>query len=81
MKWRVAIGVTVGLFTAGVAIGYVAQKRGVPPGQIRRWAAKEATRKALHAYDALRDLLPDGETAIPLGQALAAEPPGPELRP
>jgi hypothetical protein len=81
MRWRTAVGITVGLFAAGVALGYVAQKRGVPRDQIGRWAVKEATRKALQACDVVRDLLPDDRSAVSLRDAIAAEPtrPGPGL--
>jgi hypothetical protein len=78
MKWRVAAGITVGLFAAGVAVGYAAEKRGIPRDQVGRWALKEATRKVLHAYDRVRDLLPDPEVATPLADALRQEPPRPE---
>jgi hypothetical protein len=61
IRWKAAAAVTVGLFGAGIAVGYVAHRRGVPQDQVGRWLLKEATRKALHAYDAARDWLPDGE--------------------
>jgi hypothetical protein len=76
--WKVAAGVTMGMFGAGVAAGYVAHKRGVPQEQVPRWLLKEATRKALHAYDAVRDLLPDAEP-VPVEEALGEPPPGPRL--
>jgi hypothetical protein len=53
--WKMAATVTVGLFGAGVAVGYVAHKRGVPQEQVPRWLLKEATRKVLRVYDALQD--------------------------
>jgi hypothetical protein len=81
MSWRFAAGVTVGLFAAGVAIGYAAQKRGIPRDQVGRWALKEATRKALHAYDVVRELVPDPAEGVPLKEALAAEPPRPGTGP
>jgi hypothetical protein len=76
--WKMALGVTVGLFGAGVAVGYVAHNRGIPQDQLPRWLLKEATRKALHAIDAIRDLLPDAEP-VPLEQALGQEPAGSEV--
>jgi hypothetical protein len=73
MGWKTAIGITAGLFAAGVAVGYVANKRGIPQEAVPRWLAKGITRRALHALDAVRDLLPDSE-AVPLAQALEEEP-------
>ncbi|MBA2320557.1 MAG: hypothetical protein H0V89_05315 [Deltaproteobacteria bacterium] len=61
MSWRAAAGLTVGLFAAGIAVGYVANKRGIPQDQIHRWFVKRATRRVLHAVDAIRELLPDAE--------------------
>ena len=69
MNWKWAFGITGGLFAAGIAVGYAAQKRGIPRDEVGRWALKEATRKALHAYDTVRELLPDQEP-VPLSQAL-----------
>lgn len=68
--WKLALGVTVGLFAAGVAVGYVANKRGIPKDQVGRWLLKEATRGVLRGVDALRELAPDGD-AVPLSEALA----------
>lgn len=57
--WKLAVGVTVGLFVAGVAVGFVANKRGIPQDQIGRWFVKGVTRRALHVVDAVRDRLPE----------------------
>jgi hypothetical protein len=67
--WKVAAVATVGLFGAGVAVGYVANKRGIPQEKVPRWLLKEATRQVLHAYDALQDLRPDSEP-VPVEEAL-----------
>jgi hypothetical protein len=70
------LGITAGLFGAGVAVGYVAQKKGVPQDQVGRWLVKGVTRRALHLVDAVRDALPDDE-AQPLAHAVVSEPPRP----
>lgn len=67
--WRLALGITVGLFAAGVAVGYVANKRGVPKDQVGRWLLKESTRAVLRGMDAVRELVPDGR-GVPLTDAL-----------
>ena len=59
MKWKLAAGVTVGLFAAGVALGAAAQKRGIPKDQIGRWILKGATRRVVRLTDSVRELLPD----------------------
>jgi hypothetical protein len=73
MRWRTVFGVTAGLFAAGVAVGYVAHKRGIPQDQVPRWLLKEVTRKALRVVDAVQDLLPD-QQPIPMGTAMDEEP-------
>ena len=75
MNWKVAVGVTGVLFGAGVAVGYAAQKRGIPQDQIGRWVLKGATRRALRLADAVRDVLPN-EPPKRLNEALAEPPPG-----
>ncbi len=60
MNWKIAGAFTLGLFGAGVAVGYAAQKRGIPQDQIGRWLLKGATRRVLRLKDAVRDALPDG---------------------
>lgn len=57
MNWKIAGAVTVGLFGAGVAVGYAAQKNGIRQDQIGRWALKGITRKVLLLTDAVRDAL------------------------
>src|SRR4051812_1316183 len=74
MRWLV--GVSLGLFSVGVLVGYAARKQGIPPEQVGRWSIKEATRKALDAYDAALDLLPN-EAPVTLDAALKALPPAP----
>lgn len=59
MNWKIAGAVTVGLFGAGIAVGYAAQKKGIPQDQIGRWALKGITRRVLLLTDAVRDALPD----------------------
>lgn len=59
MTWKTAAGITLGLFGAGVAVGYAAQKRGIPQDQVGRWLLKEGIRRVLRVTDAARDLLPD----------------------
>lgn len=71
--WKVAAVATVGLFGAGVAIGYTAHKRGIPRDRIGRWLLKEATREALRSLDALQELLPDAPP-VPVEAALREEP-------
>ncbi len=75
MRWRTAFGITTGLFVAGVAVGYVANKRGIPQHEVPRWLLKEATRKVLHAMDAVRELTPD-QVPVPVADALDQPPPG-----
>ena len=77
MNWKWAAGLTLGLFGAGVAVGYAAQQRGIPQDQISRWLLKGVTRRALVVADALYDALPDDENAQPLHDALKAAPPRP----
>lgn len=72
MRWQWVAGATVGLFAAGVTVGYVANKKGIPQDQVPRWLLKTATRRALHAIDALQELLPDQEP-VPVSEALAPE--------
>ena len=69
MRLRTVVGITAGLFVAGVAVGYVANKRGIPQDQVGRWLVKETTRKVLHVVDAVHDLLPDS-VPVPLDEAL-----------
>jgi hypothetical protein len=76
VNWKVAAGVTAGLFGVGVAVGYAAQKRGIPQDKIGRWLLKETTRRVLRVTDAVRDALPD-EPPKRLEDALAETPPGP----
>ena len=59
MGWKWAIGGTAGLFAAGVAVGYVANKRGIPQDDVPRWLVKGVTRRVLRAVDAIRERLPD----------------------
>ena len=75
MRLRTALAITGGLFAAGVAVGYVATKRGIPQDQVPRWLLKGVTRRVLHAIDAVHDLLPD-QPPVPVDQAMA-EPPEP----
>jgi hypothetical protein len=51
---RFVVVTTVGLFAAGVAVGYLANKRGIPQAEIPRWLAKGLTRRALRILDAVR---------------------------
>ena len=76
MNWKMAAGLTVGLFGAGVAVGYAAQKRGVPQDQIGRWVLKGVTRRVLRLTDAVRDVLPD-DPPKRLADALVEPPPRP----
>lgn len=76
MTWKLAAGVTLTLFGAGVAVGYAAQKRGIPQDQIGRWVLKETTRRVLRLTDAVRDVLP-AEPPKRLADALAESPPKP----
>ncbi len=76
MNWKLAAGVTVGLFGAGIAVGYAAQKRGIPQDKIARWALKGVTRRVLRLADTLRDALPD-DPPQRLTAALAASAPEP----
>ena len=71
LKW--GIGITTGMFAAGIAVGYVANQRGIPQDQVPRWLVKGVTKRLLRGYDALRDLLPDGD-AVPLADALEQDP-------
>ena len=79
MNWKLAAGITVGLFGAGVTVGYVAQKRGIPQDQVGRWLVKGVVRRALRAGDAIRDVLPD-QKPVRLVEALDQEPPRPATR-
>ena len=72
MQWRWVAGTTVGLFAAGVAVGYVAHKQGIPQDQVPRWVLKGVTRRVLHAIDAVQELLPD-QPPVPVAEALAPE--------
>lgn len=76
MSWKVAAGVTGVLFGAGVAVGYAAQKKGIPQDQIGRWLLKGATRRALRLTDAVREVLPS-DLPKRLAEALAEPPPRP----
>lgn len=71
--WRFALGATAGLFAAGVAVGYMANKRGIPQEQVPRWLVKGLTRRALHALDAVRELLPDDD-GVPITEAIGETP-------
>lgn len=46
--------VAVGVFGAGIALGALAARRGVPRDQIPRWLALGVTRVAVRAVDRLR---------------------------
>ena len=76
MNWKLAAGVTLGLFGAGVAVGYAAQKRGIPQDQIGRWVLKGLTRRVMLLTDAVREALPD-EPPKRLADAMAEAPPRP----
>lgn len=76
MNWKVAGAVTVGLFGAGIAVGYAAQKRGIPQDQIGRWVLKGVTRRVLALSDALREAMPD-DAPKRLADALDEAPPRP----
>ena len=76
MNWKIAGTVTLGLFGAGVAVGYAAQKRGIPQDQIGRWVLKGVTRRVLRLTDAVRDVLPD-EPPKRIAEAIAEPPPRP----
>lgn len=79
MNWKWVAGITVGLFGAGVAVGYVAQKRGIPQDQVGRWLVKGAVRRVLVASDAVRDAIPN-QRPVPLVEALSQDPPRPPER-
>jgi hypothetical protein len=79
VNWKVFTGVTAGLFGAGIAVGFAAQKRGIPQDKVGRWLLKETTRRVLRVTDAVRDALPD-EPPKRLAEALAEEPPRPAPR-
>lgn len=70
MSMKVAVGVTLGLFGAGVAVGYAAQKRGIPQDKVPRWLVKESLRRVLRVTDAVRAALP-ADTPKALADALA----------
>lgn len=74
MSWKTATAVTIGLFGAGIAVGYAAQKRGIPQDQIGRWLLKGITRRGLWLIDAVGDALPD-DPPQPLAAALAEPSP------
>jgi hypothetical protein len=76
MNWKVAAGVTLGLFGAGVTVGCLAQKKGIPRDQIGRWVLKGATRRILRLTDAVRDVLPN-DPPRRLAESLAEPPPRP----
>ena len=76
MNWKVVAGVTLGLFGAGIAVGYAAQKKGIPRDQIGRWLVKGATRRVLRLTDAVQGSLPD-EPPQRIAAALAEPPPRP----
>ena len=78
MNWKIAAGVTVGLFGAGVALGIAAEKKGIPQDQIGRWLLKGVTRRVLRLSDAVRDVLPDDPPSA-LAEALRETPPRPGL--
>lgn len=77
MNWKVAGAVTLSLFGAGVAVGYAAQKRGIPQNQIGRWVLKGVTRRVLLLADSVQEVLP-AESPKRLGEALNDAPPRPE---
>lgn len=76
MNWKIAGAVTLGLFGAGVAVGYAAQKKGIPQDQIGRWVLKGVTRRVLLLTDAVRDVLPD-DPPKRIADALATPSPRP----
>lgn len=78
MNWKLVGGVTAGLFGAGIAVGYAAQKRGIPQDQVARWLLKGVVRRALRMGDIARDMLPSTEPQL-LAEALIASPPRPEV--
>lgn len=76
MNWKIAGAVTLGLFGAGVAVGYAAQKKGIPQDQIGRWLLKGVTRRVMLLTDAVRDALPD-DPPKRIAEAIAEPPPRP----
>lgn len=76
MSWKMAAGVTIGLFGAGIVVGYEAQRRGIPQDQIGRWLVKGVTRRALWLIDAAKEALPD-EPPERLKDAIAGPSPRP----
>ena len=69
-SWKWVIGTASSLFVTGVAVGYLANKNGIPQEEVGRWVLKGATRRGLRLVDALRDQVPDGAT-VRLASALA----------
>jgi len=73
MRFRTVLAITGGLFVAGVAVGYAANRRGIPREQVPRWVLKEATRAVLRVVDAVHDTLPDAPP-VPVAEALERPP-------
>jgi hypothetical protein len=63
MRRRAVVGLTGGLFAAGVVVGVVAGRRGIPQEQVPRWLLGAATRRVLRVVRALAALLDDEEPA------------------
>lgn len=72
MSLRWWLGVPLGLFAAGIAVGRVADKANIPSDQVNRWLVKQAMRKALNAYDFGLEILPHDEP-LRLTEALAPD--------
>lgn len=77
MSWKIAAGVTLGLFGAGVAVGIAAQKRGIPQDKVPRWLVKESLRRALRVSDLIQDALPGDPPKALAGALTEAGPEAP----
>jgi len=51
MGLRTITAIGAGVFAAGLAAGLIAQRRGIPPNQVRPWLTRELLRALLHAMD------------------------------
>ena len=66
-SWKVVTGASVALFAAGVAVGVVANQQGIAQNEIPRWFIKGTTRRVLHAFDAVRGLMPTDPPTTEVG--------------
>jgi hypothetical protein len=51
MRLKTLLAISTGVFGAGIGLGVVAARRGIPPDQIQHWLTVGAASRLIHAVD------------------------------